>query len=366
MSEKFLIIITRYLVKSPFSFFLVNSAGWLFYWFFSQLVLISASAGKRATYGNLIGVIAGYITSFCLHYSFKKFIKKPLSELQPWLLIFAILFIHANLWILVDFIIFGLTMYDIPRLIDWFNLAYYLQTLMGVTLKLSAWNLVYFIVRIREDWKVINERKRNAELHAKDLEIEILRAQLNPHFLFNSLNSIRALTLVDVTRSREMISELSEFLRYGLTSKNKQTISLKDEITAAKHFCAVEKIRFQNKMNVIFDVQPETEQFPVPPLFLHPLVENAIKYGMETSGGNLMVKISSSFEGENLALNIVNSGKWIDENDWKRKKTAGAGTGLNNVRLILANLYPGQHSFEIIKEKERVKVMIKISGKNKI
>ena len=347
--------------KKKYSFFFVNTFGWFLLWLFSQMAIMSASAVTiRTTISNWIAYFSGYLTTFILRYFIRKLVSKSLSEIKPWFYIFLLCIIHAHIWIAIDFVIFGLTMYDFFKLLDWFNLSYYLRTFMNDMVRLLAWSLIYFIIKMRVDWKQLSERKVKAELHAKDLEIQMLRYQLNPHFLFNSLNSIRALTLKDIQRSREMISELSEFLRYTLTSKNNSTITLKQEIEAVKHFCVIEKIRFQDKLDISFSIDPATENMLLPPLILHPLVENAIKYGMETSQAILKVEINSYKKDGQFVLEIINTGRWIDKEERMRHQVAGTNTGLENVKQILLNSYPDNHKFEIISNDGIVKIRITI------
>lgn len=352
-SDKFL--------NSKYSFFIANSFGWFLFWLFSQIVILSTNENlTQPTFGNLIAFFSGYLTTFLLGYFYKKFIPSSLAKFKSWIYIFILCVIHTHIWLTIDFVIFGLTMYDFFELWEWLNLNYYLQTLMIDMVRLIAWTLIFFIIKILIDWKQLSERKINAELHAKNLEIQILRYQLNPHFLFNSLNSIRALTLKDIKRSREMISELSEFLKYNLINKNNSKISLLEEIEAVKHFCTIEKIRFQDKLNIKFDIDPKTEKIQIPSLILHPLVENAIKFGMETNQNVLKVYVKSFISENNLILEITNTGRWINQEDRNKISVAGTNTGLENVKQILINTYPEKHTFEIIKEESLVKIRIVI------
>jgi LytS/YehU family sensor histidine kinase len=165
--------------------------------------------------------------------------------------------------------------------------------------------------------------------------------------------------LKDVKRSRQMISELSEFLRYSLVSKNNIKISLKQEIEAVKHFCVIEKIRFEDRLEINFSIDSETENKLVPPLILHPLVENAIKYGMETNPNVLKVGIATFIENDKFVIEINNNGKWLDETERSKIRIAGTNTGLENVRQILQNTYYLKHSFAIFTD-SGVKIKISI------
>ncbi len=227
-----------------------------------------------------------------------------------------------------------------------------------------VWSLLYFGIKY---WKQsINDRDQaeKANQLAQSAQLQMLRYQLNPHFLFNSLNSIYALIDEDKKATKEMVSELAEFLRYSLVSKNYLDVPLSHELEAVRHFFSIEKKRFESKLEVTFDIDPEAEDYPVLSFLLHPLVENAVKYGMKTSTMPLKIFIVAKVSEGNLSLVVKNTGKWVTPDE--QNKGTRTGIGLNNIQLRLENAFPGRNKFEIKEIGEYVEARIEIKKTNKV
>jgi len=231
------------------------------------------------------------------------------------------------------------------------------------TIVFTGWSGSYFVIKFWKDWKLQEEMTEKANVLAQKAQLQMLRYQLNPHFLFNSLNSIRALIAEDKKNAKAMITELSEFLRYSLISKNYSEVPLMNEIEAVRHYFAVEKVRYEEKLDVAFDIDPLAEDYPIISFIIHPLAENAIKYGMRTSTMPLRIQINAEVHNSALSIEVCNTGKWVEpviENDNNR---FGTGTGLANVRRRLENAYPNSHRFDIYKDEERVHIKLTINKK---
>jgi len=188
----------------------------------------------------------------------------------------------------------------------------------------------------------------------------MLRYQLNPHFLFNSLNSARALIDEDPRAAREMITELSEFLRYSLVDKDIAFRPLRDELRALQHYLSIEKKRFEEKLLIRYEVDPATEERRILGFLIHPLIENAIKYGMKTSETPLKLLIRANLDQGYLMIRICNSGRWIEMDEHDGTTGNGTGTGLVNVQKRLENAYPNNHIFRIEKQENQVCIIIGI------
>jgi len=223
-----------------------------------------------------------------------------------------------------------------------------------------SWSVLYFGIKYWKKSVFEHERAEKANLLAQSAQLQMLRYQLNPHFLFNSLNSIWALIDEDKKASKNMVSELAEFLRYSLMSKNYSGVPLQQEIEAIRHYLSIEKKRFEEKLEVEFDIDQEAEDFPVLSFILNPLVENAIKYGMRTSALPLKIAIRAKVNGHSLTLQVVNSGKWVVPVE--KDNEGGTGTGLQNIRLRLENAFPGKAGFDIGEFENRVMATISIHG----
>src|SRR5262249_42121886 len=148
----------------------------------------------------------------------------------------------------------------------------------------------------------------------------------------------------DPARAEQMLDELSEFLRYALTSTKAQEATLADEVDVIRRYLAIQQIRFEEKLKITWDVDDRTLACPVPAFLLHPLVENAIKYGMQTSALPLSVGIQIHRGDDRLVLDVSNSGAWVSPDGHHAN---GAGLGLEIVRRRLEQRYPDTHSFVI-------------------
>jgi LytS/YehU family sensor histidine kinase len=180
-------------------------------------------------------------------------------------------------------------------------------------------------------------REAEARLLARDAELKALKDQINPHFLFNSLNSISALTTVDGGKAREMCLLLSDFLRSTLGQGDKAAIPLAEELALVRAFLAVEKVRFGSRLTFEEDVNEACAQLLVPPLLLQPLVENAVTHGI----GNLLeggsIRVAAHCRGDALTIAVEND---FDPDSVRARKN---GLGLNNVRRRLEARF-GHHA----------------------
>jgi LytS/YehU family sensor histidine kinase len=223
-----------------------------------------------------------------------------------------------------------------------------LASLLGGAVNASAvflaWSACYFAIH---NYQALEERKHDtlkANALAHRAQLEMLRSQVSPHFLFNALNSVHALVQEDPRRAQIVVEELSDFLRYSLTQSRGIAVPLSAEIEVLEKYLAIEKIRFEEKLLVRFTIQNQTEKYTVPGLLLHPLVENAVKYGMQTSEMPLQIRLTAGREGDCLRLAIANSGHWVAP-DEPVVGRSGMGLGLTLVRQRLEQEYPGRHKF---------------------
>lgn len=236
----------------------------------------------------------------------------------------------------------------------------YLLLILARGIPLLGWTLVYLGIKTWREWKLQEQRTEKANLLAQTAQLQMLRYQLNPHFLFNAMNSIRALIDENETKARELITELSEFLRYSLDSKDYSDVPLKHEIEAIRHYFAIQKKRYEDKLEVVYDIEPQAAEFPVLSFLVHPLVENAVKYGMRTSPMPLVVHLKAKILDGALMIEVSNTGRWVEPGDQEEHLRAGTGTGLDNVRRRLENAFPGRHRFEVVEKEGRVHIQLEI------
>jgi two-component system, LytTR family, sensor kinase len=208
------------------------------------------------------------------------------------------------------------------------------------------WSVLHFIYNYFESYN----KSLKLEASVKEIELSNLKSQLNPHFIFNALNSIRALVDENPGKSKEAINQLSAILRNSLVTEKRGLTSFDDELKLVKDYLGLESIRFEERLHTQFDIDPESNDFLVPPLMIQTLVENGIKHGISklTQGG--LIQIITKVDGDHLKIHIRNSGKF-QMNGTVRKKDA-SGLGLENTRQRLKLIYGEDATFRILTEKD--------------
>lgn len=230
---------------------------------------------------------------------------------------------------------------------------YLIINLLFLSSPLFAWSFLYFSYKLRENLNREKEKYQQSMLLAKDAELQMLRYQINPHFLFNSLNSIQALIYKDPAQADEMLTEFSEFLRYTLEGKDEVYVNLDQEIEMISKYLFLEKIRYQEKLQYHIEIQEQTRELKILSFLLQPFVENAIKHGIKTTTLPLQIGITAEKTDQYLILAITNSGKWMEPE-------RSTGIGIANVRSRLKNAYPDKHHLSIEEKDNQVIVKLKI------
>jgi sensor histidine kinase YesM len=194
---------------------------------------------------------------------------------------------------------------------------------------------IFFIMLYNNRLQNEHEMLLRAQTSAKEAQLEMLRYQLNPHFMFNTLNALSTLIYKNENdKANEMLDKLCSFFRYSLISKSDQKSTLQEELELLELYLSIEKVRFESRLNVIFNIDAETRKAKVPGLFLQPIVENAIKFGVEgrKSPGNIVV--SAKKQKGTLIIEVVDDGP---EN--KLDISKGFGIGLKNTQERLNTMF---------------------------
>lgn len=193
----------------------------------------------------------------------------------------------------------------------------------------------------------------NAEMSLKTAELENLKNQLNPHFLFNAINSIKALTIFDPELARQALTELSQLLRTSLSMGNQQLVPLSMELTLVRDYLFLEKIRYEKRLDYSFDIKPETLSLSIPPMSVQLLVENAIKHGIGKNklGGKL--RIVSDYSQNIFTLKVINTGKIVST-------ASEDGVGMKNLQKRLLLNFQDKASFTLTQEDDSVVATIMI------
>lgn len=216
----------------------------------------------------------------------------------------------------------------------------------------GVWVILYFMYHILERTRKIEEEKLKSENVARVTELELLKAQLNPHFLFNALNSIKALVSIDQEKSKDAIVKLSELLRFTLNNDNQALIPLHDEVQEVKKYLLLEQIRFGSRLQVHYHVDDAALNRLVPPAIILTLAENAIKHGVTKQSGECLVEIKITFASSALHIEMTNPGR-IELSD-------RAGIGLQNIKRRLQHLFGMRASFQLSESNNRVTAAIEI------
>lgn len=207
-------------------------------------------------------------------------------------------------------------------------------------------------MKIQAEAKTVSEqlKRLNAESAAKDAQLQMLRYQLNPHFLFNTLNAISSLIQINkAEQAKSVIVKLSRFLRYSLDNNPDIKISLKRELDALMLYLEIEKTRFEERLNLDFDITDEAKVALMPSLLLQPLIENSMKYAIakNPSGGTIKFRAKRLNDRLHLELSDTGSSKKIEDSKSKIQSSNSRGIGLRNTLDRLKVAYGDNYSFDL-------------------
>lgn len=259
-----------------------------------------------------------------------------------------VLFTQLNVWFFEHFIdvIFP----------DYYFISYHsnitLFTIFGVFL------IVTTLIKLSVDWFYFNSHE-NSELKIRNQQIQAqlssLRSQINPHFLFNSLNVIYALAIENKAETKDAIVQLSEILRYVIYDSNTQQVALKDEVTLLKNYIEFQQFRHQHPENITLNCFIDNDNYPIYPMLLLPLVENSFKYGIKGDIDHTFIKIDLKQKQDYFSFDIENNyaESLMEANEH-------SGLGIENIKKNLEIVYPKSHDFKITKTKDTFRVSLKL------
>ncbi|HAO46481.1 MAG TPA: sensor histidine kinase [Chitinophagaceae bacterium] len=207
-------------------------------------------------------------------------------------------------------------------------------------LLVAIWMLIYIVYHYVEKNRKDQLDRLRLETTVKELELKTIKSHINPHFIFNSLNSIRALVDENPTRARRAITELSNILRSSMQAEKAETVSLQSELDIVKDYLALEQMRFEERLKVEMDIDKDTLEQPVPPMMLQTLVENSIKHGISKLINGGLVRIAAGFSDNHLELLVQNTGQLNGHIN-------GNGFGIKSTQDRLNLMYQGKAVFEI-------------------
>ncbi len=255
----------------------------------------------------------------------------------------------------------------------WVNELYYGDATVGFAQRfiglfyldatlLGAWSALYYAINFFLQIEEQNDQLIQLESQATQAQLAMLRYQLNPHFLFNTLNSISTLVLLKQTEpANAMLSRLSSFLRYTLVNEPTGRVTVAQEVDTLKLYLDIERMRFEERLRTSFKIDPVTEQALLPSLLLQPLVENAIKYAVSTQEAGAEITIAAQLVGQNLRIVVSDTGPGLQMSAASNRlsgvtfdggEPVSTGVGLANIRDRLAQAYGENHRFETMEPPE--------------
>jgi len=346
-------------------YYLYSLLGFVFFVLFTlSLDKVSYGASKLngAKYTNAVfyflseGLACGtlaWVISIPLLFCFEKLIDfSNLSKVNVWKVI--------GLFSLTQ-VIYSLAIWPVLGLLftHFFNLKFehsFAMRLTNVPYFATIFLIWIFIITALKLYHYINQVKINQiqlEFSLKESQLNTLKGQINPHFMFNSLNNIRGLILEDATRARDMITRLSEMLRYSLTKNDVNTVSIKEELQTVDNYIEISKIQFEERLQFNINVNPETLNISIPPMIIQMLIENAVKHGIGNlkQGGEITLTIDAL--DSQLLITVANSGTL----------TMGEGNtklGLENIKQRLSLLFGNKAHFALYEKDTFVEAKITI------
>jgi len=341
-------------------FWSLQLVGWSA-WNLTSIFLIKELSPSFTIYSTIAGIFIGVLSTSLLRWFLKRYVNFENFTGNDFLKISVSVLVAALIFGLLNFLFgyfyheFGPELTELDRKIlktfDSFGLIVF-SSIFNV----GAWAACYLVIKLILRFN--QNRMERLELNAtlKQAQLNTLKGQINPHFMFNSLNNIRGLMLEDVERSREMLTKLSEMLRYSLTKNNVDAIALSEELEMVDNYIALSKIQFEDRLTYHSTIENGTEELPIPPMLVQLLVENAAKHGISAlkQGGYISVK---TFAVENLLhIEVKNSGKLRISKD-------STQLGLRNIKQRLKLLYGDAASFNLSEVGDEVVAQLKIPFK---
>jgi len=324
------------------AFWILQSAGWAGYFLLRALSGIANAMGWLFIVPTALTTATGYSLTLLMSASYRRLFR--MTPAVTWSVSIFILalasasFSSIETWAHATFYRTG----PMPEGIQYFS-----AILLDFSL-LAPWSALYYGINF---YLVVEEQRvqlLRLESQASSAQLAMLRYQLNPHFLFNTLNSISTLVLLKQTdRANAMLSRLSSFLRYTLVSEPEGEMTVAQEVETLKLYLDIEKMRFEERLRASFDIEPAVVQATMPSLLLQPLVENAVKYAVTPQEEGADIAVSVRRVGDRVNIRVSDTGPGSNLSEAMARATVSTGVGLANIRDRLAQAYGTDHRFDI-------------------
>jgi signal transduction histidine kinase len=322
------------------AFWILQSIGWGGYFVLGTLTRIANSLGFASVIHTALLTATGYSMTLLMAAAYRRLIRMP--PVITWTISIAIVIIASasfsaiEVWSNATFVRPGLR----PQGIE------FLGGLLLEFSVLAAWSALYYGINFYLTLEAQIDQLQHLEHQASAAQLAMLRYQLNPHFLFNTLNSISTLVLLKQTeRANAMLSRLSSFLRYTLVNEPSGQVTVMQEVETLKLYLEIEKMRFEDRLRPHFHIDPVAVRARMPSLLLQPLVENAIKYAVTPQEEGADISVDARKVGDRLLLTVSDTGPGAEGFGFGTGLPS-TGVGLANIRDRLAQAYGADHRFE--------------------
>mgnify|MGYP000429738417 FL=1 len=321
------------------AFWLLQGAGWTGYLLLRIASGIANGVGLPVVIQVLVSAATGYSMTLVMAAVYRWLIRT--TPLVIWTGTVATVAIAVGAYSVIDAWVY--TMVSEGRNVVEFDLILGSATLN--TLLLGAWSALYYSI----NFFLIAERQTvqllKLEATASSAQLAMLRYQLNPHFLFNTLNSISTLVLLKQNdRANAMLGRLASFLRYTLVNEPEAQVTVEQEFETLKLYLDIEKMRFEERLQARFDIDPRVAKARLPSLLLQPLVENAIKYAVTPQEDGAEIAVAARLTGKRVQITVSDTGPGL--NDATVRPSYSTGVGLANIRDRLAQAFGSDHRFD--------------------
>ena len=322
------------------AFWMLQAFGWSGYLVLRTVSSVSPGLSIESVITPIIDTIVGYCITLLLSalYGFYR----PLPRITGILLTLATLAAATLIWAVLDAFSFSfIKMHAEPGI----SLPIVITQLFLCFTVLAGWSALYFGINFYLIVEQQIDQMQALESQASSAQLAMLRYQLNPHFLFNTLNSISTLVLLKQTeRANVMLSRLSSFLRYTLANEPTAHVTMAQEVETLKLYLEIEKMRFDERLRTHFDIDPRVAKARLPSLLLQPLVENAIKYAVTPQEEGADITVSARLAGARVQIAVSDTGPGL--NEAKTRPSLSTGVGLANIKERLAQAFGPDHRFE--------------------
>ena len=340
----------RYFSKKLY--WVMQLSGWFIATIFLRLPTTKYFNDPQLLYSYVISSFL--ICIICTHTYAALFVNKTRNNKQTILFAFLGISITGGAIFFLDYY-FGFQRYRKPSegipLANYDYIQFFIESIRYVGL----WFLIYHLLVSNFETQKRVLALSQSETALKTAELANLKNQLNPHFLFNAINSIKALTLSEPHLARSALTELSQLLRASLSMGNEQLITFETEVSFVRDYLSLEKLRYENRLNYFFEIDKNSLNTKIPPMSLQLLVENAIKHGIATSKEGGHIRIKSTYIENVFLLSVINSGKL------KQNHTFGStGVGLKNLEKRLFLSFQNDAVFKVNEKDNHVIASISI------